>query len=445
MWKSIVLRYKNVSGHVTFKMNDIEFKKLQMKWNDININFNMCDVVPSNKSNKEKLEIKSLNLIKHMNKNKYDFVVFGIGYVDYDKILKSFNRANLIQRRMIDSIHVNLKKVNGQYISIIQQCLLLNIPHFCLGRDRLTELTSIGTALFSSPKEILSILYYFLINSEEQTTKRELKQEETIKNKTKNNNNNNDNMEYNLEYNSPNFYKALITENALYLLYNLHANLLKILKSKYYNPPYVNNSEQYDKYMNYGKEKKNNKYYKQKFLSFFNETTYDKINMLRNQIKRSEIYNDFYIPAEKKNVNILIICDSVCIDYFYHLVQTNLPYWHNVSPFYNELFSLEKKNTYKFTLSIFLFIIAPIAWTLTFLLKWFYNLWIEYFTKGKMITVGGDAFFNNSKLIDLNDTNQNIQDNYKQFLNTLNNDKAQFETISLLGGLLQWYKNKSRN
>ncbi|SOV25228.1 conserved Plasmodium protein, unknown function [Plasmodium sp. DRC-Itaito] len=449
MWKGIVLRYKNVSGHVTFKMNDIEFKKLQMKWNDININFNMCDVVPSNKSNKEKLEMKSLNLIKHMNKNKYDFVVFGIGYVDYDKILKTFNRANLIQRRMIDSIHVNLKKVNGQYISIIQQCLLLNIPHFCLGRDRLTELTSIGTALFSSPKEILSILYYFLINSEDEMTKRELKQEDTIKNKTKNNNNNNnnnnDNMEYNLEYNSPNFYKALITENALYLLYNLHANLLKILKSKYYNPPYVNNSEQYDKYMNYGKEKKNNKYYKQKFLSFFNETTYDKINMLRNQIKKSEIYNDFYIPAEKKNVNILIICDSVCIDYFYHLVQTNLPYWHNVNPFYNELFSLEKKNTYKFTLSIFLFIIAPIAWTLTFLLKWFYNLWIEYFTKGKMITVGGDAFFNNSKLIDLNDTNQNIQDNYKQFLNTLNNDKAQFETISLLGGLLQWYKNKSRN
>lgn len=113
--------------------------------------------------------------------------------------------------------------------------------------------------------------------------------------------------------------------------------------------------------------------------------------------------------------------------------------------FYNELFLLEKKNTYKFTLSIFLFIIAPIAWTLTFLLKCFYNLWVEYFTKGKTITVGGDAFFPNSNLIDLNDTNENIQNDYKQFLNTLNNDKVEFETISLLGGLLQWYKNKSRN
>ncbi|KNC35358.1 hypothetical protein PFLG_00460 [Plasmodium falciparum RAJ116] len=410
MWKGIVLRYKNVSGHVTSKMNDIEFKKLQMKWNDININLNMCDVMPCNKSNKEKLEIKSLNLIKHINKNKYDFVVFGIGYVDYDKILKSFNRANMIQRRMIDSIHLNLKKVNGQYISIIQQCLLLNIPHFCLGRDRLTELTSIGTALFSSPKEILSILYYFLINSEEEMNKKNLKQNDTINNKIYNNNNKynneNKNMEYNLEYNSPNFYKALITENALYLLYNLHANLLKILKSKYYNPSYVNNADGSDKYMNYGKEKKNNKYYKQKFLKFFNETTYDQINMLRNQMKKTELYNDFYIPEEKKNVNILIICDGVCIDSFYHLVQTNLPYWHNVNPFYNELFLLEKKNTYKFTLSIFLFIIAPIAWTLTFLLKCFYNLW---------------------------------------FLNTLNNDKVEFETISLLGGLLQWDKNKSRN
>lgn len=54
-------------------------------------------------------------------------------------------------------------------------------------------------------------------------------------------------------------------------------------------------------------------------------------------------------------------------------------------------------------------------------------------------------FFPNSNLIDLNDTNENIQNDYKQFLNTLNNDKVEFETISLLGGLLQWYKNKSRN
>ncbi|CRH01418.1 conserved Plasmodium protein, unknown function [Plasmodium relictum] len=432
MLKSIVLRCKNnINENIKWNINDVEYKKLKLKWSDKNLALSIFDVSPCNKKNEEKLEIKNMSIIKHITKTKYDFVVLGIGYVDYHKILKSFNRANIVQRKMIDSIHSNLKKVNGQYISIIQQCLLLNIPHFCLGRDRLTELTSIGTAIFSNPKEVFSLLYYFIINSEENT-----KSKNGVIEDKKNKND----IENNLQNISPNFYKALIVENALYLTYNFHSTLLKIIKSKFYIPfgSDVSNNANKDKNV----KKKN---LKQKIFSFFNETAYDEINNLRKQIKKTELYSDFYIPPQKKDINILIICDSVCVDYFYNLIQKNFSLWHNVSPFYNELFSLEKKNTYKFTLSLFLFIIAPVAWAITLLIKYLYYSWIEYFTKGKVITVGGDAFFKNSQLIDLNEDDMISKNNYDDFLQSLNNNKIEFETVSLLGGLLQWFKNKSRN
>ncbi|SBS97061.1 conserved Plasmodium protein, unknown function [Plasmodium ovale curtisi] len=429
-----------------------EYRTVRVRWGEKNICLKICDLVPRNKNNAEKLEIKNMNIINDIKKTKYDCVIFGIGYVDYDKILKSFNRAELIQRKMIDCIHFNLKKINGQYISIIQQCLLLNIPHFCLGRDRLTELTSIGTSIFSNPKEIFSLLYYFLINSEYNEKKKKIKNDKIKNDKIKNDKIKNDkiindkiinvkdNMEYNLRNNCPHFYNALIVENALYLIYNLHATLLRILKSKYY---YV--SFHYDQNKTRKKDINKRKIKKWKIFSILNETTYDQINNLRNKIKNSELYADYNISSEKNEINILIICDSICVDYLYNYIKNNFYLLHNVSPFYNKLYSLENKNTYKFTLSLFLFIIAPIAWTITFLIKYLYHIWIEFFTKGKIITVGGDKFFENDKLIDIQKKDFISDNNEDYFLKSLNEKDTQFETVSLLGGLLQWFKNKSRS
>ncbi|SBT42956.1 conserved Plasmodium protein, unknown function [Plasmodium ovale wallikeri] len=414
-----------------------EYRRVRVRWGEKNICLHICDLVPRNKNNAEKLEIKNMNIINDIKKTKYDCVIFGIGYVDYDKILKSFNRAELIQRKMIDCIHFNLKKINGQYISIIQQCLLLNIPHFCLGRDRLTELTSIGTSIFSNPKEIFSLLYYFLINSEYNEEKKKNSNDKISDDKIVNVK---DNIEYNLRNNCPHFYNALVVENALYLIYNLHATLLRILKSKYY---YV--SFHYDENISRKKDINKRKIKKWKFFSFFNETTYDQINNLRNKIKNSELYADYKISSEKNEINILIICDSICVDYLYNYIKNNFYLLHNVSPFYNELYSLENKNTYKFTLSLFLFIIAPIAWTITFLTKYLYRIWVEFFTKGKVITVGGDNFFENDKLIDIHQKDFISDNNEDYFLKSLNEKDTQFETVSLLGGLLQWFKNKSRS
>ncbi|GAW82579.1 hypothetical protein, conserved [Plasmodium gonderi] len=412
-----------------------ECRKLKLKWDDKILSLHIFDLVPRNKNNAEMLEMKSMNIIKDMSKIKYDFVIFGIGYVDYDKILKSFNRAELVRRKMIDSIHSNLKKVNGQYISLIQQCLLLNIPHFCLGRDRLTELASIGTAIFSNPKEIFSLVYYFLINSDKTNINNRDISDESWKKK--------DDMELNLENNSPHFYHALVAENALYLIYNLHAILLKVLKSHFYVPP--NDSFKNSNNNKYDTNNLNKKNFKEKLCSFFKETTYDQINAFRNQINKTQLYSDYELSSEKKDIKILIICDAICVDYFCNYVKSNLHLWKNVSPFYHELFVLEKKNTYKFALSLFLFIIAPIAWIVTFLLKYLYHLWVEYFTKGKVITVGGDIFFQDSKLIDINDENSDSSKNYEQIFRSIHPNKEQFETVSLLGGLLQWFKNKSRS
>ncbi|SCM04159.1 conserved Plasmodium protein, unknown function [Plasmodium chabaudi chabaudi] len=437
MFRSLALRCKTkTKGQVKWKINEnnVEYKNLKIKWDDKNVDLQICDLLPSNRSNIELLELKNMNIIKDIKKTKFDCVIFGIGYVDYDKILKSFNRADLVQRKAIDSIHANLKKVNGQYISIIQQCLLLNIPHFCLGRDRLTELTSIGTAIFNNPKEILSLLYYFLVNSE-QNDKSNIQSNNNLEIKK-------DEDEYNLQNNAPNFYNALVQENALYLIYNFHATLLRILRSKYYIPPYMTPSN--INYTNIGNKGQNTAHLKKSVFSFFNETTYDIINNMRNTIRKSGLYSEFEIPQGKKDINILIICDSICVDYFYNYIKKNFNQWYNISPFYNELYTLEKKNTYKFVLALFLFIIAPVAWTLTFLIKYGYELWVEYFTKGKAITVGGNPFFKNSRLIDINeiDNNPEINDN---FVNSINKKNIQFETVSALGGLMQWFKNKTRD
>ncbi|SBT80427.1 conserved Plasmodium protein, unknown function [Plasmodium malariae] len=443
MIRSIALRCKNntkVNGKWKIS-NNVDYKRVKFKWDDKYFSLCICDLVPSNKNNVEELEMKNMNIIKDITKTKYDFVIFGIGYLDSDKILKSFNRADLLQTKRIDSIHSNLKKANGQYISIVQQCLLLKIPHFFLGRDRLTELTSIGTAIFSNPKEIFSLLYYFLINSEKNgknssTTSSQHKRELEDK-------------EYNLQFNAPNFYNALIVENALYLIYNIHATLLKIVKSKYYIPPHGSTaSTSTSNYTNTSNGINNTdvkKNVKQIIFSFFNETTYDQINNIRNQIRRTELFDDYIISTDKTDINILIVCDSISVDYFYNYLQKNLYLWHTVSPFYNELFALEKKNIYKFVLSLFLFIIAPLAWALTFLIRYLYYLWVEYFTKGKVITVGGDLFFQDSKLVHANEHTINSEDNYDKFINSINNNTTEFEKVSLLGGLLQWFKNKSRN
>ncbi|CAA9989641.1 conserved Plasmodium protein, unknown function [Plasmodium knowlesi strain H] len=414
-----------------------QYRKVNLKWDERNISLHVFDLVPRNKNNAEMLEMKSMNIIKDMSKTNYDFAIFGIGYVDYDKILKSFNRAELVRRKMIDSIHSNMKKVNGQYISLIQQCLLLNIPHFCLGRDRLTELASIGTAIFSNPKEILSLAYYFLLNSD-----KAISVNSDVHPRGDSGNKKND-IELNLENHAPNFYHALIAENALYLIYNLHAILLKVFKSKFYVPP--NDSHKNRSSSKYETNNLSKQGLKDKFFSFFNETTYDQINAFRNQMKKTELYAEYELGVEKKEVRILVVCDTICVDYFCNYVKNNLHLWKNVTPFYHEIFVLEKKNAYKFSLSLFLFIFAPAAWTLTLLIRYLYHLWVEYFTKGKVITVGGDAFFQDSKLIDTSDDNPDLDKNYNQLLTSLQQDKADFEPVSLLGGFLQWFKNKSRN
>ncbi|EUD69414.1 hypothetical protein C922_00277 [Plasmodium inui San Antonio 1] len=413
-----------------------QYRKISLKWGEKNLSLHVFDLVPRNKNNAEILEMKSMNIIKDISSTNYDFAIFGIGYVDYDKILKSFNRAELVRRKMIDSIHSNMKKVNGQYISPIQQCLLLNVPHFCLGRDRLTELASIGTAIFSNPKEIFSLLYYFLVNSDKAVSGSSDVAPRGDRNKR-------DDIELNLENHAPHFYHALIAENALYLIYNLHAILLKVFRSKFYHPPNGSHQDRSrNKYETSNLEKKG---FKQKLLSFFNETTYDEINEFRNQMKKTELYAEYELSPEKKDVKILVVCDTICVDYFCNYVKKNLHLWKDVTPFYHEIFVLEKKSTYKFSLSLFLFIFAPVAWTLTLLLRYLYHLWVEYFTKGKIITVGGDAFFQNSKLIDTSDENSDLDKNYHELLTSLHHDKAEFETVSLLGGLLQWFKNKSRS
>ncbi|ANQ09434.1 Uncharacterized protein PCOAH_00046120 [Plasmodium coatneyi] len=413
-----------------------EYRKINLKWDETNISLHVFDLVPRNKNNAEILEMKSMNIIKDMSKANYDFAIFGIGYVDYDKILKSFNRAELVRRKMIDSVHANMKKVNGQYVSLVQQCLLLNVPHFCLGRDRLTELASIGTAIFSNPKEVFSLLYYFLINSDKAASGNS--DVHSHRDAYKKND-----VELNLENHAPNFYHALIAENALYLIYNLHAILLKVFRSKFYVPP--NDSHQNRSSNKYETSNLKKQSLKERLLSFFNETTYDQINAFRNQMKKTELYAEYELGLEKKEVKILVVCDTICVDYFCNYVKKNLHLWKNVTPFYHEIFALERKNAYKFSLSLFLFIVAPAAWTLTLLLRYLYHLWVEYFTKGKVITVGGDAFFQDSKLIDTSDDNPDLDKNYNQLLTSLHQDKAQFETVSLLGGFLQWFKNKSRN
>ncbi|KJP86939.1 hypothetical protein AK88_03448 [Plasmodium fragile] len=413
-----------------------QYRKISLKWDETNISLHVFDLVPRNKSNAEMLEMKSMNIIKDMSKTNYDFAIFGIGYVDYDKILKSFNRAELVRRKMIDSIHSNMTKVNGQYISLIQQCLLLNVPHFCLGRDRLTELASIGTAIFSNPKEIFSLVYYFLINSDKAVSG-------TSDVPPRQDGHKKDDRELNLENHAPNFYQALIAENALYLIYNLHAILLKVFRSKFYVPP--NDSHQCRSRNKYETSNLEKESLKERLLSFVNETTYDQINTFRNQMKKTELYAEYELGPERKEVKILVVCDTICVDYFCNYIKKNLHLWKNVTPFYQEMFVLEKKNAYKFSLSLFLFIFAPAAWTVTHLLRYFYNLWVEYFTKGKAITVGGDAFFQDSKLIDTSDDNPDLDKNYHELLTSLNHDKAEFETVSLLGGVLQWFKNKSRN
>lgn len=414
------------------------YRKISLKWEETNVSLHVFDLVPANKSNAEMLEMKNMNIIRDMSKTNYDFAIFGIGYVDYDKILRSFNRAELVRRKMIDSIHSNLKKVNGQYISLIQQCLLFNVPHFCLGRDRLTELASIGTAIFSNPREIFSLVYYFLVNSDKAVSG-----SSDVPPCTDGHEKKKGDVELSLENNAPHFYHALVAENALYLIYNLHAILLKVFRSKLYVPP--NGSHQNGRSNKYETSNLERAGLKEKLLSFFNETTYDQINSFRNQMKKTELYAEYELSPEKKEVKILVVCDAICVDYFCNYVKKNLHLWKNVHPFYHEIFALEKKNAYKFSLSLFLFIFAPAAWTLTLLLRYLYHLWVEYFTKGKVITVGGDAFFQDSKLIDISGDNPERDKNYSEVLTSLHNGKPEFETVSLLGGFLQWFKNKSRS
>lgn len=429
------MRLTSKSGDSAFgKFHETEYRKVRIQWKKRNICFEIFDVSPCNKKNVEMLEVKNMNIIKYIKKAKLDMVIFGIGYIDYHKILKTFNRAHLIKNKNIDAVHLHLRKANGQYTSLIQQCLLLNIPHFCLGRDRLTELASIGSAIFSSPKEILFILYYFLVNSASKE-----------KNTSHENNvslNKNDIMEdSNISNLAPNFYKALIVENALYLAYNIHAKLLQITKSEFYIP--ATKVEAHEKKVN--TEANNTKEsIREKIKLFFEETAHDQIHSLRNKILQSELYYNFFIPDEKKDINILIICDTICVDYLFQYIQKNFAALYNVPPFYKELFTFEKKNSYKYSLSLFLFVFAPFAWALTLLIKYIYYLWVEYFTKGKVITVGGDMFFRDSKLIDFDeDRNLSVEDNH--FEETIKKKKKDYETVSLMGGLLQWFKDKSRN
>lgn len=443
MIRSFIFRYHNINSTISHKMNASIFKQLKFKWDRHNINVSILDICPSNRKNVEELELKTMKAVQYITKVKYDFVVLGIGYMDYDKMLRLFNRANLIKKKNMEPVHANLRTVNGQYISFVQHCVLHNIPHFCLGRDRLTELASVGTALFRFPKEIISLLYYYIVNSEE------IDSNKITTNSTDKGTYQNVASDNNLLKTAPNFYKAFVSENALYLLYNLHAKLLYITKSPWYIPfddkcnKHSTSDTSYEMESQGNKNETAKKKKQNKIISFFTETTYDQIHTLRSQMKKTELYSNFQISSEQKDIHVLLICDSICVDYLYNFMKQNFALWKNVHPFYNELINMEKRNPFKYSLVIFLFLIAPIAWTITLTFKFLYHLWIEYVTKAKSVSVGGDIFFKDQELIPWTEEENSATDIMKEEL--LKKTQPELEPVNLLGNWLQWYKNKSRN
>ncbi|KFH09080.1 putative transmembrane protein [Toxoplasma gondii VAND] len=100
------------------------------------------------------------SLVKDFSGFEPDVVLLPLGYLDYSKILQKHSKEALLKQGKMDDVDEALvASVScGAYVPLIQRMLLLETPHFCVGRSKLSDISALAERLFWLPVELYKLL-----------------------------------------------------------------------------------------------------------------------------------------------------------------------------------------------------------------------------------------------------------------------------------------------
>ncbi|KEP60305.1 UNVERIFIED_CONTAM: hypothetical protein HHA_289960 [Hammondia hammondi] len=100
------------------------------------------------------------SLVKDFSSFEPDVVLLPLGYLDYNKILQKHSKEALLKQGKMDDVDEALvASVScGAYVPLIQRMLLLETPHFCVGRSKLSDISALAERLFWLPVELYKLL-----------------------------------------------------------------------------------------------------------------------------------------------------------------------------------------------------------------------------------------------------------------------------------------------
>ncbi|OEH80036.1 uncharacterized protein LOC34618335 [Cyclospora cayetanensis] len=273
-----------------------------------------------------------------------NIVLFGLGYMDAEKVFETFSREALLRSGERDPVEKVIQCDNGQFIPMLQQVILEGTPYYLVGRDRLVEMGALGGELLFHPSEFYSLVWKLISRS---------KDKEDLSRSLK---------------------KVLSEDSSEFCLLKIHQYLLEWTDAPMAakQPPQEFTETTFTRKWIIGRNKSE--------------------CQLRQRGKQFELARA-PLPSllkQKPNWKILVVCDAALEERLAGRLASELSEMRREGPRFKRMFELEDTSSTRFHLCLMLYVILPIATVCRFAWKRIKRAYLRYWVIGSTVTVSGD-------------------------------------------------------
>ncbi|CBZ51165.1 conserved hypothetical protein [Neospora caninum Liverpool] len=315
------------------------------------------------------------SLVKDFSGFEPDIVLLPLGYLDYSKILQKHSREALLKQGKMDAIDEALvaSVACGAYVPLIQRMLLLETPHFCVGRSKLSDISSLAERLFWLPVELYKLLGSVMLG---RTVMIKVQRTGTAA-PPKDGEEEHEEREKAL---APTFYKTFYEDSPRFMALKTHHYLLMWTKSPFARPEPKQEWKDRDWWT---------------FILFGRSRAEKKLRTDAKELEQKLLAEFPPSLAKKATWNILVVSTdsaySQVVKYF-----KQIPQWKNQTPFFADMHELEDTYTAAYYSVIVVYIFGPTFLLLEQAYKGTRKLY-RFVKEQSKISVGGDEFLDFSE------------------------------------------------
>ncbi|PFH32072.1 hypothetical protein BESB_020130 [Besnoitia besnoiti] len=314
------------------------------------------------------------SLVKDLVRFEPDIVLLSLGYLDYSKILQKHSKEALLKRGKMDAIDEALiaSVPCGAYVPLLQRVFLLDLPHFCIGRSKLSDISALAERLFWLPFELYRLLGSLLFGKAVMIN---FQRTGVVSGRRMSSGLAETEKEAREKALAPTFYRTFYEDSPRFMALKTHHYLQTWTKSPFarLEPKQEWKDRDWLTWILFGRSRAEKK--------------------LRTDAKELEhaLLADFPAALRKKDSwNVLVVVtDSAHLQVVKHLKE--IAQWKNETPFFVEMHALEDTYTAAYYAVIIVYIFGPVILLLEQTYKGIRKL-CRFLKEQSRISVGGDEF-----------------------------------------------------